>query len=209
MSQTVFEPDWRHCYSISALKENEWNQLAGPNPFVQHAFLKALESSGCVGPADTGWEPAHLIGFHGKQLVAAMPLYRKWHSYGEYVFDHAWAQAYASTGFNYFPKLVCAIPYSPVSGPRLLAQTEDLLKALPRQLMQAARNLDVSSVHALFIAKDERDTWTQAGFHERAQIQFGWNNPGYESFSEFLDTLRHDKRKKIKQERKRTAGQDL
>ena len=202
------QPDWHHIYNIAAVPESEWNALAGDNPFTQHAFLKALESSRCVG-GDTGWEPVHLVGLRKKTLLAALPLYRKWHSYGEYVFDYAWAHAYASYGLDYFPKLVCTVPFSPITGPRLMANSVQLRQILAQKVTEVAVNLGASSVHALFIQKDELEAWASAGFHTRLQTQFCWQNEGFPSFDDFLNTLRHDKRKKIKQERKKLASEDI
>jgi len=202
LKNASIHPDWRHTHSITSVNEAEWDKLAGDNPFTRHTFLRALESSGCVG-ADSGWEPFHLIGLQGTTLLTAAPLYLKWHSYGEYVFDYVWAHAFASHGLNYYPKLVCAVPFTPITGPRLMARSEPLRQILAQKLAETLQNNAASSLHALFVQKKELEAWVSAGFHVRTQIQFCWQNEDFTSFADFLKTLRHDKRKKIQQERKK------
>ncbi|RMH13325.1 MAG: GNAT family N-acetyltransferase, partial [Gammaproteobacteria bacterium] len=142
---------------LSQVSPDDWNRLnPQQNPFLSHAFLHSLEASGSVC-REAGWQPIHLICEENGQLIAAMPLYLKTHSYGEFVFDWAWAEAYQRAGMNYYPKLVSAIPFTPVSGMRLLsaATDTDLTAAMQDQLIQTAREQDVSSVHILFPNREE------------------------------------------------------
>ena len=134
---------------IAELPADAWNALAGDSPFVQHAFLHALEATDCVG-AHIGWEPVHLALFRDGRLDAAMPLYVKHHSWGEFVFDWAWADAYRRHGLNYYPKLVCCVPFSPVPGPRLLARNDADRGALIQAALKLTRDLNCSSLHILF-----------------------------------------------------------
>ena len=188
--------------TLSTVGSADWNALAGDNPFVRHEFLSALEASGCVSE-QTGWAPRHMTHWRKEQLVAAMPLYLKFHSYGEYVFDWAWADAYQRHGFPYYPKLLSAIPFSPVTGPRLLAK-EPSLRTL---LLQSALDLanEGSSLHVLFPEDNEVEMLESGGMMIRRGVQFHWRNIGYKTFDEFLGTLSHDKRKKIKQERRKVS----
>lgn len=190
--------------SLEALSPAQWDRLVGDYPFLRHAFLYALETSRCVGPR-AGWEPRFVTLWEDDALCAALPLYRKSHSYGEYVFDWAWADAYARHGLGYYPKLVCAVPFTPVSGPRLLAPTPTLKHALLVAALEYAKTSGVSSLHCLFLEEDDHQTALAAGMHARQDVQFHWYNHDYASFDAFLGALNHDKRKKIKQERKALA----
>ena len=185
-----------------------WNALAGANPFLRHEFLSALHETGCASER-TGWAPRFLTLDEGGRLTGALPLYLKSHSYGEYVFDWAWADAYERSGLDYYPKLLSAVPFSPVTGPRLLAADA----AARRRLIEAAIELarGVSSLHVLFPPGDEARELESAGLMLRRGVQFHWSNPGYRDFDDFLATLTHDKRKKIRQERRRVreAGVSL
>lgn len=187
---------------ISALPADAWNALAGDSPFLQHAFLDALETSGCVG-ADIGWEPVHLALFRGDQLEAAMPLYVKHHSWGEFVFDWAWADAYRRHGLDYYPKLVCCVPFSPVPGPRLLAKNDDDRATLIQAALKLTQDMGFSSFHILFPTEPDHAALNATPLMHRSGFQFHWNNAGYSSFDDFLAALTHDKRKKIRQERKK------
>jgi len=187
---------------VAALPAAEWDRLAGDaNPFVSHAFLSLLEDSGSVGRG-TGWAPAPItIADADGALVAALPAYLKTHSQGEYVFDHSWAHAYENAGGRYYPKLQVAVPFTPVSGPRLLV-------AEPRwvpPLLVAAQNLalehGLSSAHATFIAPEQRAAFEQAGWLLRADTQFHWQDQGYGDFQGFLDALASRKRKALRKER--------
>ena len=194
---------------MDAIPAAGWNRLAGAQPFLRHEFLAALEHSGCVSIA-TGWQPQHLtcIADSG-DLIGALPLYLKNHSWGEYVFDWAWAEAYQRAGRRYYPKLVAAVPFTPVSGPRLLLQATDKSSPAPQALVQQAVELakahQASSVHCLFPAEDELESWKAREFLPRMDCQFHWHNRGYRSFDDHLSTLSADKRKKIKRERRRVS----
>jgi hypothetical protein len=190
---------------MAELPADEWNALAGDSPFLQHAFLHALESTGCVG-APIGWEPVHLALFRDDRLAAAMPLYVKHHSWGEFVFDWAWADAYRRHGLAYYPKLVCCAPFSPVPGPRLLARSDADRKLLIEAALGLTRELACSSLHILFPAAADHAALDASPLLHRSGFQFHWFNQGYASFDDFLAALTHDKRKKIRQERKKLAG---
>ncbi len=193
--------------SIAELPALEWNQLAGENPFLQFAFLAALERTACAVP-ETGWHSQYLLCFENSKLVGAMPLYFKTHSYGEFVFDWAWADAYQRSGLPYYPKLISAIPFTPVAGKRILADSPEVRLALLKGALQIAKQTKVSSLHILFPTAAEAREMEEAGFLLRQGVQFHWRNKEYQSFDDFLAGLRHDKRKKIKQERRkvREAG---
>lgn len=185
-----------------------WNKLAGDHPFLQHEFLHNLERSGCV-TKETGWEPYHLTLWRDNSLVAAMPLYLKHHSYGEYIFDWAWADAYHRNGLNYYPKLLSAIPFTPVTGPRLLTQEESLRKRLAQTALDLARELNVSSVHVLYPTESQAAELGSGNYLQRDSTQFHWHNHGYRDFDDFLNAMSHDKRKKIKQERRKLYEQGI
>ena len=179
-----------------------WDALAGDaNPFVRHAFLSGLETTGCVQPG-LGWTPRHLTLRDGDALVAAAPCYVKTNSHGEFVFDHAWAHAYSRYGFDYFPKLLCAVPYSPVTGPRLLARDD----ASRRALLDALREADgVSSAHVNFHTEAE-DAAFDGAWLARADVQYHWrNHAGWGDFDAFLGAMDHKHRKNIRQERAKVA----
>jgi predicted N-acyltransferase len=175
--------------------------------FLRHDFLAALERTGCVGPG-TGWQPEHLCLYDGERLVAAAPLYRKRHSWGEYVFDWAWADAYERHGLRYYPKLVCAIPFTPVAGPRLLAPDRPTREALAAALVAHARSARVSSLHVLFPGAADAEALQARQLSMRRGVQFHWRNAGYRDFEDFLAGLAQPKRKKIRAERRkvREAG---
>ena len=193
--------------SLSAVSPEEWNALSGSQPFLRHEFLHALHETGCAAP-DTGWAPQFLIVREHGRLAAAMPLYLKSHSYGEYVFDWSWADAYDRHGLEYYPKLLCAIPFTPVLGPRLLARTPAHREKLATAALALAEELGISSFHCLFPTGQDAEALVQHGLMVRHGVQFHWSNGGYASFDDFLATMNHDKRKKIRQERRkvREAG---
>jgi len=196
--------------SLSAVDAGAWDALAGPaGMLLGHAFLHGLEHTGCVG-ADSGWLPRHLLLFEddGAQPVGAVPLYLKSHSYGEYVFDWAWADAYARHGLDYYPKWLGAVPFTPISGPRLLAGTDERRAALAQALVQAARQSGLSSLHVLFPTPADADILRDAGCMLRQGTQFHWLNAGWRDFDHFLSDLSQPKRKKIRAERRkvREAG---
>jgi uncharacterized protein len=184
-----------------------WDALHdGGNPFVSHAFLALLESSGSVGPG-TGWQAAPLLveDAAGK-LLAAAPAYVKGHSRGEYVFDHSWADAWARAGGDYYPKLQIAVPFTPVPGPRLLGQVSDALTLLIQGAEAVVRGNNLSSAHATFIAPGQLPLFERAGWLPRRDVQFHFANPGYRDFDDFLSTLTAARRKQLKKERARAAA---
>ena len=182
-----------------------WDACAGDHPFVAHAFLQALEESGSA-TAETGWLPQYLLLEDGDgRLVGAVPLYVKSHSYGEYVFDHGWAEAYERAGGRYYPKLQVAVPFTPVPGPRLLLRPEadrDAMRLLIAGLLEVAKRTEMSSLHVTFPTAVECDALVEAGFLRRIGRQFHWENQNYRSFDDFLSALNARKRKQIKLERR-------
>lgn len=190
---------------IEDINPEHWNQLiAGQQTFLQHAFLLALDKTGCATP-DTGWAPHYLLMFRNDVLAGAMPLYLKYHSRGEYVFDHAWAHAFERNGLRYYPKLLAAIPFTPVSGPRLLARHHADRVLLAKQAINLCRQNELSSLHILFPTEAEHAAFAEAGFLFRYSVQFHWTNQGYVDMNGFLLSLSQQKRKKLKQDRKKVA----
>lgn len=194
----------------------EWNALVArqeqPTPFLRHEFLSALTSTQCA-TEETGWGPRFvtLVDARTDALAAVAPLYVKNHSYGEYVFDWAWADAYQRNGLSYYPKLVCAVPFTPVQGTRLIAADDAARRQLAATLVALAEQSDVSSLHVLFPTEGEADTLAGLGMMRREGIQFHWINDGYRDFDDFLSTLEQKKRKNIRAERRkvREAGVTL
>lgn len=172
------------------------------NPFLSFAFLDALHVSGCAS-AQSGWQPHYLTLWRDEQLEAAMPLYLKSHSYGEYVFDWAWAEAYRNHGLDYYPKLLSAIPFTPVTGSRLLARDNAAMSALIAALRSLQEASGVSSTHILYPPQAQAAALKDAGFMLRTAVQFHWINDGYRSFDDFLATLERKKRKNIRAERRK------
>jgi predicted N-acyltransferase len=198
---------------IAAADPAEWDACAGPdNPFVSFAFLSALEESGSV-TARTGWLPQHVLLKDGTgRLLATAPLYLKSHSYGEYVFDHGWADAYERAGGQYYPKLQGCVPFTPVPGPRLLVRPdapEGTRAALIAALVAVAEEHRVSSLHITFPTEDEWQHFGQAGFLQRLGMQFHWQNEGYGSFEDFLSALASRKRKQLRKERREVEESGL
>ena len=192
--------------SIANIAPEAWNALAGDAwPFLKHEFLLAAETSGSVTP-DAGWAPRHLAIYDGDALRAAMPLYQKDHSWGEFVFDWAWARAYEQAGLPYYPKLVSAVPFTPAPSRRLLladrGDTEGAI-ALVHGAVTLANQTHCSSVHLLFPAPEEVDVFREAGLHIRKDCQFHWHNDGYADFDEFLATFNSAKRKKARRDRRK------
>ena len=177
---------------------------AEPTPFLSHAFLDALHASGSAS-ADSGWQPQFLTLWAGQTLAAAMPLYAKSHSYGEYVFDWAWADAYRRNGLEYYPKLLSAIPFTPVTGSRLLARDPAARAALIEILKAVQDNSGLSSTHILYPPQQEAEALQAAGFLLRSGVQFHWLNNDYPDFEAFLNTLERKKRKNIRAERRKVA----
>ena len=193
--------DARFLPSLADMSARDWDALHdGRNPFVTHAFLHGLESQGCLR-RDWGWIPHHVTLWEGDTLVAAAPGYLKDNSHGEFVFDHAWAHAYARYGLDYYPKWLCAVPYSPVTGPRLLAQDAAHRKALLTAVRDEVLRLGLSSAHVNFHAEDEDDAFA-SDWLPRIDVQYHWRNPGHwRDFDGFLADFDHKHRKNIRQER--------
>lgn len=203
---TRFQP------GMASFDASAWDALrADDNPFVSHAFLHALEETGCIR-ADYGWQPHHLGLYDDGRLIAAAPLYLKGNSHGEFVFDWSWASAWERAGGQYYPKLLNAVPYSPVTGPRLLAgndrDTQSLQLALTHAMQAEVERLGLSSAHSNFMEPNEvpvfGDDWLQ-----RSDIQFHWTNRNYKHFPDFLAALKHKKRKNILRERSQVAASGL
>jgi uncharacterized protein len=197
-------PELRVLDSLADIAPDEWDALAGGNPTLAHAWLNSLHETGCAS-AESGWLPQYLSLWRDGTLSAAMPLYVKAHSYGEYVFDWAWADAYERSGLPYFPKLLCAIPFTPCTGSRLLARDGADRRILVEAALGAARASEVSSLHVLFPQDEEIALLEDEGLMRRVTIQFHWRNPGYATFDEYLAAMSHDKRKRIKQERRKVT----
>ena len=191
--------------SINELSAYDWDLLIDGTPLLSHAFLSALENTGCVGKG-TGWNPHPLIVKQAGQLIGAMPLYLKSHSYGEYVFDWAWADAYHRSGLDYYPKLLSAIPFSPITSARLLSKHAEAPGLMIEALEAAMCQHKLSSAHVLFPDEASAKHFAAAGWLKRKGVQFRWQNKNYTDFEAFLTTLSHDKRKKIHQERKKIAN---
>ncbi|MVW70697.1 GNAT family N-acetyltransferase [Bordetella sp. 15P40C-2] len=192
-------------HSLSQVDASAWNALAGAEPFLRHEFLSALHETGCA-TAETGWTPVYLLLHRDASLGGAVPLYLKSHSRGEYVFDYAWADAYERHGLRYYPKLVSAIPFTPVSGARLLAHNDADRALLARGLIALGRQFGLSSVHVLFPNEGDRSVLRDAGFMLREGVQFHWENAGYADWAEYLASFSHDKRKKLRQDRKKVQA---
>lgn len=195
--------------SLADVDARQWNALVGRGaPFLRHEFLIALEQSGCATP-ETGWDAHHLLITDSRgNLAGAMPLYLKPHSWGEFVFDFAWAEAYQRAGLSYYPRLCCAVPFTPATGPRLLtlpADAASIRHELIAAARELARTLGVSSLHVLFPDAEDRVTFKGAGLMPRLDCQFHWHNAGYGSFDDFLAGFTAEKRKKLRRERRRVA----
>ncbi len=186
--------------SLAGVSAAQWNALAAGNPFLRHEFLAALGDTGCAS-ARTGWQPQFLLLERNGLLAGAMPLYVKTHSRGEYVFDWAWADAYARHNLAYYPKLLCAVPFTPVTGPRLLAADDAARGTLATAALAAAA--EFSSLHVLFAPHAEAQRLHRCGMLLRRTVQFHWENAGYADFDAFLARLSHQRRKNIRQERRR------
>jgi len=199
---------------LGEISPADWNALTEDNPFLSHAYLYALQLSSCTA-TEFGWKAQHLTLWQNDHLVGAMPLYVKMNSYGEHVFDFAWAQAYHRHGLHYYPKLLCAVPFSPVTGPRFLyahgADSDEIRNSLLKLALKYAEDNGLSSLHCLFL--NEADVKAAQGMRMmiRQDVQFHWKNDGYKNFDDFLAALSRDKRKRIKQERRkvREAGIQL
>jgi predicted N-acyltransferase len=191
--------------SLDAIDKAAWDALHdGGNPFISHAFLGGLEQHGCLRP-DWGWQPEHLTLWRDGALVAAAPGYRKYNSHGEFVFDHAWANAYARNGLDYFPKWLGAVPYSPVTGPRLLARNDHDRRALRDAIVAHVQAEQLSSAHINFHLPGETPCFG-GQWLLRTDVQFQWQRePGWQAFDDFLAAMDHKRRKNIRQERAKVA----
>jgi len=199
--------------SMRDISAQDWDALLDaqtePTPFMRHAYLSAMEESGSAA-AKTGWKLQlvtlrHALPMKAGHLAGAAVLYIKPHSYGEYVFDWAWADAYQRHGLNYYPKAVSAVPFTPVPGSRLLADSSQSQSALVSAMVELAQNEDWSSLHLLFLSNDDLQVTETAGWLSRHTVQFHWHNATYDDFEDFLRALNQEKRKKIKQERRKVA----
>lgn len=203
--------------SISKVKAADWNALFPADyPFTRHEFLQALESGGSVGSSSgrqTGWLVRHFVLWQDEKLIAAVPAYLKLHSYGEYLFDWSFAEAYQNYGLDYYPKLLLAIPFTPAEGPRLgLAAGMDkaqLLQWLQQGVGQLNQLLPLSHLQCLYAEPDDQQAFRDAGFVERFDVQFLWSNQGFQSFNDFLAVLTARKRKQIRKERATVAEQGV
>ncbi len=198
--------------SITELNKDEWNNLIGTNnPFLEYEFLKGLEFSKSVGKS-SGWVPKFLTYFENNKLIGAIPMYLKFNSYGEYIFDWNWASAYNQTGLQYYPKLTIAIPFTPATGKRILINNDfnfnEIADKLIEHLIKIAKALSVSSIHWLFTEKNDFEYLTSKGFIPRYTHQFHWKNHNYNNFDDFLQKFNSKKRNQIKRERKQ-ANQDI
>lgn len=197
--------------SLNQITATAWDALANPegqpfNPLVSHAFLSALEDSGSASAA-TGWAAAHLAMEDETGLLGVVPCYQKSHSMGEYVFDHGWADAFARAGGDYYPKLQVSVPFSPVTGPRLLTDARNK-PVLFKGLEAVCQKLGASSVHMTFLPEDDWHAPPE-GWMQRQDIQFHWHNAGYASFADFLSSLSSSKRKNIRKEREAVAARGI
>lgn len=213
--------------SLAGIDAAAWNALVGEDdPFCDHEFLSALEQTGVVG-RDSGWLPRHVTAWQGTRLVGAIPFYLRWDSYGEYIFDFGWAEAYARAGLRYYPKSVAAVPFTPVTGSRILLAPEASL--LPREgfgddavvagqgiaalmveaLQGVASTLDLSGIHVLFPRAHEHDFLVSRGFLSRITHQYHWENRDYRTFDDYLADLRSKKRKQVMHERAEVLAQGI
>lgn len=194
--------------AIAEIPAADWDRTgAGANPFTSHRFLAALEASGSVGE-EAGWIPAHLAARTGEDgpLLGVAPCYLKLHSQGEYIFDFAWAEAYARAGGQYYPKLQCAIPFTPVAGPRLIAADPEVQRALLSAMSQLCRQNGLSGAHVTFCTAQEAALGADTGFLARRTQQFHWLNDGYASYDDFLARLSSRKRKALRKEREKAQA---
>jgi predicted N-acyltransferase len=197
-------------HRIAELPAADWDALdATAHPFISHAFLSTLEETRCVGDS-SGWVPQHLVWRDaGGRLAAGVPLYLKAHSWGEFVFDWSWAQAYQRAGRDYYPKLLAAIPYTPVTGPRLLVRHDldapTIRARLAATLREVAADNGLSGVHVNYTQAYDQDALEEQKFLRREDCRFRWQNRGYRDFDDYLDEFRADKRKKVRRERRRVA----
>src|ERR1700738_5051191 len=196
--------------SIAEIPAAAWDACAGEeNPSLSHAFLNALEESRSP-PTRTGWTPQHLtLAGPGSSTIGVVPLYAKTHSYGEYIFDYGWADAYERAGGRYYPKLLSASPFTPVPGPRLMLRAgapSEVRAHLIAAMIELAKRRRISSLHVNFPERADMDALTEAGFLRRLGQQFHWQNDGYRDFDDFLAALNSRKRKAVKKERREAVA---
>ena len=199
--------------SLGHIPAQQWNDITGKDyPFLRHEFLYGLEKTACTTAA-TGWQPCHLVLRQNADVAAVMPLYLKSHSYGEYVFDWSWADAWRQSGLDYYPKLVTAVPFTPATGPRFCTapgiDADECLDIALQAIQTLSEKQNFSSWHLLFPEEAVSEKLLAAGMHRRAATQFHWFNDNYSSFEDFLGTFNSRKRKSLKRERKRVAEQGL
>lgn len=202
-------------HSIEQVEKPAWRVLEPPGfPFFDYEFLRALERSGSVGRR-TGWAPAYLVCTEGGRLLGALPLYVKTDSYGEYIFDWEWANAYHEHRLSYYPKLVSAVPFTPATGPKLLLDAEagnrrpEIVEALLDAAEEMAGEYRASSLHALFVPEEELPEFSGRGFEVRHSLQFHWHSRGYETFEDYLGALESKRRRQISRERRQLETEDL
>ncbi|WP_432695436.1 GNAT family N-acetyltransferase [Marinobacterium sp. YM272] len=204
-------PDIRLHSKIGEIPREEWNTLCGTDyPFLRHEFLDALERSGSVSP-ETGWQPLHLSIWQEDALIGVMPLYLKSHSWGEYVFDWSWADAWQRNGLSYYPKLLTAVPFTPATGPRFGLSLPDTEGAalLAQAVRQIAERFDASGWHGLFIKPELRSAFEDNGLMARLGTQYHWFNRGYASFADYLSHFSSRKRKNVRKEREKVTAQGV
>ncbi len=200
-------------HGVSHIPPAVWDALVGDeSPFLEWGWLASLEDAGCVGP-ETGWQPHHLTLWDGPHLVGASPVYVKGHSQGEFVFDHAWAEAARRGGIRYYPKLLVGVPFTPATGARFLTHPDSdrarVLRIMARALIDLCRRTGMSSAHVNFCRPDEAATLGALGFMPRTAYQFHWTNPGWRTFDDFLAAFRSKRRGQIKRERQELAAQGV
>ena len=199
---------------LSEVSAADWNALLSPDasPFLRHEFLSTLEETACVG-SKTGWQIAHLALYRSKKLIGAMPLYLKLHSYGEFVFDWSWAQAYEQQGMQYYQKALCAVPFTPVQGSRILFDPLENKSQVQEQLIAGLKTLvlqnKLSSAHILFPLGEQTQAMVDQGFMLRDSVQFHWHNHQFVNFEQFLSTLTMKRRKNIRQEREKVNREGI
>jgi uncharacterized protein len=203
-------------HQLEDVAQSQWNALVDEhNPFIEYTFLRELEKSRSVGTQESGWHPCHLLADIDGDLVGALPLYAKSHSYGEYIFDWSWARAFQASGVPYYPKLVSAIPFTPATGPRLLlnpkhVHSANLQKEISDSLEDFVAANQFSSAHILFIPLDEVACWERHGYIRRTSFQFHWSNQdGWRHFDDYLGAMRAPYRKQIKKERRQALSHGL
>ena len=199
--------------SINDINNEEWNSVINSDyPFLKYEFLESLEKHNCVSE-ERGWSPFHVVVSENDKKIAIMPMYIKTDSQGEFVFDWSWADAFYRNGVNYYPKLVCSIPYTPASGPRLSVvdkeKTQEIMQVLYSALREISEELDFSSVHILLAEEEEIKSFSDSGFSVRSSYSFHWFNNEYKDFTHFLEDMTSRQRKNIKKERDKISKQDI